>query len=131
MITKTQEKTQEKTLFSFRVLLRFDAKYRVHVAQCIETGSIVTADRQEDSREMILELLEDEVAFALQNKNLANLFSSPAPVEVWEQWVDAAIKQEPDTKWLHINANKGGLQSRESQGAHYQTGRIQLAEAAA
>ena len=131
MIAKSQGATQDQALFSFRVLLRFDQKYCVHVAQCIETGSIVTADRQEDSREMILELLEDEVAFALRNKNLANLFSSPAPVEVWEQWMEAAIKQDPDTKWLHINENKGELQSRESQGAHYQTGRIQLADAAA
>jgi hypothetical protein len=126
----TEKNATDQSLFSFRVLLRFDAKYRVHVAQCIETGSIVTADRQEDLKEMIVELLEDEVSFALKNKNLSNLFSSPAPVEVWTQWVNAAMSQGIHTEWLDLNPNQRELDDIEPKGANYKTGRIQLAEAA-
>jgi hypothetical protein len=79
---------------------------------------------------MIVELLEDEVAFALKNKNLANLFSSPAPVEVWAQWVNAAMKQGIDTTWLNLNSTQRELHDIEPQGANYKTGRVQLAEAA-
>lgn len=124
------DRNEDRSLFSFRVLLRYDQKFGVHVAQCIETGSVVTADRQEDSKAMIIELLEDEIAFALENNNLANLFSSPAPVEVWTQWVAAALKQgSVEEEWLDLDLDQRELHI-EPKGAHYKTGRIQLAAAA-
>jgi len=120
----------DQSLFSFRVLIRYDTKYRVHVAQCIETGSVVTADRREDLTDMMLELLEDEISFALANRNLANLFSSPAPVEVWTQWVTTAMSKGVDTRWLDLEINQREFHDIEPKGAHYKTGRIQLAAAA-
>ena len=92
-----------RSLFNLRVLLRYDEKYAVHVAHCIETGNVVTADTPEDAQEMMKELLEDEIAFALQHRNLRNLFSSPAPLDVVIQWVNAAQEKEPTTVYLDVN----------------------------
>lgn len=77
-------------MFNLRVLLRYDSKYKVHVAHCIETGNVVTAESEEEARAMIKELLEDEISFALINENLKNLFSSPAPMDVLVEWMNAA-----------------------------------------
>lgn len=63
--------------------------YGIHVAQCLETGSIVTADDYSVVEEMILELLEDEVSHAIQHWNMTNLFSSPAPFDYWLKYHDA------------------------------------------
>ena len=77
-------------LFNLRVLLRYDEKYRVNVAHCIETGNVVTAESEGEARTMIKELLEDEISFALSQKSLKNLFSSPAPLDVLVEWMKAA-----------------------------------------
>ena len=77
-------------LFNLRVLLRYDDKYSVYVAQCLETGNVATADSSEAACGMIKELLEDEILFALKTGNIKNLFSSPAPMEVLVQWLNAA-----------------------------------------
>jgi hypothetical protein len=73
----------EKPLFIFRVLIEFDSGYNVFVARCLETGSVATADDADTAKEMIEELLVDEVTFALAHNHLANLYSSPAPFDVW------------------------------------------------
>ena len=70
-------------MFRFRVLVEFESGYNVFVARCLETGSVATADDAETAKDMIEELLVDEVTFAIENNNLANLFSSPAPFNVW------------------------------------------------
>jgi hypothetical protein len=103
------------TLFDLRVLLRYDTKYNVHVAHCIQTGSVVTSDSQDDVLEMMKELLEDEISFAIRNKNLKNLFSSPAPLEVHLQWLQAE-KLEP----IFLDVDFGQLEylTIEPQNAH-------------
>lgn len=89
--------------FTWRVLLRFDAKYDVHVAHCIETGSVVTADSSEQAEEMIKELLEDEILHALKNRNLKNLYSSPASLDVLVKWFNAAQKSGTRNVPLEVN----------------------------
>ena len=92
-----------RPLFNLRVLLRYDEKFGVHVAHCIETGNVVTADSPPEVIEMMKELLEDEISFALRHRNLKNLFSSPAPIEVLLQWVHAAQSRDPDTVFLDVD----------------------------
>ena len=55
-------------LFDLKVLIGFNDTYQVYVAQCLDTGSIVTADDVETVKSMIKEVLEDEITFALEQK---------------------------------------------------------------
>lgn len=114
------------TLFDFRVLLRYDTKYKVHVAHCIQTGSVVTSDSQEEALEMMKELLEDEIAFAIRHENLKNLFSSPAPLEVHLQWAQAASVK---TVYLDIDLSQLEHSTIEPKNAHL-TNKVEFALAA-
>lgn len=80
-----------------RVLAEYNSTYNTFVARCLETGSVVTADDFDTLKSMIVELLEDEVTYAIEHDNLGNLQSAPAPVEVWVKWQKAAragLKEE-------------------------------------
>jgi hypothetical protein len=66
-----------------KVFLEFDTKYNVYVAQCLQTGHLVTADDPEMAKEMIAELLEDEVSAAVKANDLSSLLSNPAPMELF------------------------------------------------
>jgi hypothetical protein len=94
--SKTSSIGHQTFLESLRVLSEYDETYKVHVAYCLETGSTVTSDRADKLKPMIKELLEDEISFALQNKNLGNLFSNPAPWDVWVKWTEVAETTELD-----------------------------------
>lgn len=89
-------------LFRLRVLSAWDSECRVFVARCLETGSIVTADDCDTVTDMIKEVLEDEITFAMEHNNLSNLFSSPAPLEIWEQW-RKAVKAGAEPAVLELN----------------------------
>jgi len=116
------------SLFNLRVLLRYDKTYGVHVAHCIETGSIVTADTSDDAKNMIKELLEDEIDFALKNGNLKNLFSSPASLDVLVQWINAA-QTKIDTEFLNVNLKEARLREIEPKNTHL-TNKLVFAKAA-
>jgi hypothetical protein len=92
-------------LFNLRVLIGYDDTYKVYVARCLETGSVVTADDQDTAKSMIKELLEDEIAFALEYRNLANLFSTPAPIEVWQRWQKVVKKPDAKVESLPLNVD--------------------------
>ena len=88
----------DKNLFRLRVLADFDSEYKVWVARCLETGSIVTADDPETVIDMMKEVLEDEITFAWENDNLANLYSTPAPREIllrWREAIEAGAEVQP------------------------------------
>ena len=81
--------TETEALFRFRVLIDFDSSYNVFVARCLETGSVATASDADTAEDMIKELLIDEITFALEKNHLANLYSSPAPLDVWLKYRQA------------------------------------------
>jgi hypothetical protein len=90
-------KTIDKRLFRLRVLADLDSEHNVWVARCLETGSIVTANDPETVVSMIKEVLEDEITFAWENDNLANLYSTPAPRDIllrWRHALDAGASVE-------------------------------------
>ena len=85
----------ESPLFRFRVLIGFDSSYNTFVARCLETGSVATAGDAETVEDMIKELLIDELMFALEHNNLANLYSTPAPIDVWLKFRQATQNGVP------------------------------------
>ena len=120
--------TDFESLFNLRVLLRNDKKYGVHVAHCIETGNVVTADSEEDAKEMMKELLEDEISFAIRYLNLKNLFSSPAPLEVHLEWMKAAQMEDPKIEFLDVDLRHVETKQIDTKSAHLQN-RVQFAKA--
>ena len=77
--------------YQLRVLIERDDDYKVIVARCLETGSIATADDVPTVRGMMLEILLDEIDYNADGPgNLSNLFSNPAPIEIWRQYYEAS-----------------------------------------
>jgi hypothetical protein len=133
---KNTQKTQAiepSTMFNLRVLLRYDEKYEIHVAHCFETGSLVTADTSEEAKDMIRELLEDEIDFALKTRNVKNLFSTPASLDVLIQWMEAAKTNietvSLDIKLKETNLNEVRLRSIEYPNSNI-TSKVAFAKAA-
>jgi hypothetical protein len=73
-----------------KVFLEFNEKYEVYVAQCLQTGHLVTADAPEMAKEMITELLEGEVSQAVRANDLSSLLSNPAPMSLFYKFELAA-----------------------------------------
>ena len=92
-----------KPLLQLRVLIEFDPRYSIYVGYCLETGSVISADDVETAEDMMKELLADEIAFALENNNLRNLLSSPAPLEIWRKWQEAYEKSPSEPEELIVN----------------------------
>jgi hypothetical protein len=89
-----------------RVLAEFNNTYNVFVAHCLETGSVITASDEDMLKEMMKELLEDELSYALQHKSFANLFSSPAPFDVWKKWYEVANLRAPESIPLSVDTSE-------------------------
>src|SRR5438105_4541778 len=80
----------DRPFLDLRVYAEYDRVHAVHVAYCLETGSVVTADDSTTTDSMIKELLEDEVSYAMEDeKRWTNLFSNPAPLEIVAKWLSA------------------------------------------
>jgi hypothetical protein len=87
--------TTLKLLDPLKVFVEFDTQYEIYVAQCLQTGHLVTADDRNLAEEMITELLEDEVSLAVKSNNISNLLSNPAKMELWVKW-EMAYRNAPD-----------------------------------
>lgn len=72
------------------VFVEYDTEYDIYVAQCLQTGHMVSASDQATVESMIIEVLGDEVSYAIERDDLQNLVSAPAPMEVWAKWKLAA-----------------------------------------
>jgi len=81
--------------FQLRVLLWKDP-HDIYVGQCLETGSVGTADDVDTLRDIMTELLTDEVDFNLATGNLGNLFNTPAPLEVWKRYHELSKNRNAD-----------------------------------
>jgi hypothetical protein len=75
--------TTLQPLDPLKVFVEYDPQYEVYVAQCLQTGHLVTADDPETATEMITELLTDEVSLAVRKNDIPSLLSNPAPTELW------------------------------------------------
>ena len=121
-----KEKMPEPFFEPFRVLKYYDEKSKFFVAHCLETGNVVSADDENTLTDMIKELLEDEISYAIVHKNLKNLFSSPAPLDIRTSWYKAA--QENGTKTIPLNISARELRLDEPDEASTE---VKIANAAA
>lgn len=106
MARSHKERNLEPFFRPMRVLLEFNQAYRIWTAQCLETGSVITADSSDMAKEMIKELLEDEISYAIEHRNLKNLYSSPAPIDIWTKWFQAAKENEPEVINLNVSTRE-------------------------
>jgi hypothetical protein len=79
--------------FNLRVLLSWTGD--MCWAQCLETGSVVTADDANTARSMIMETLKEEVRHAQEHSNLASLFDTPAPLGIWQTYYEWSQTRQP------------------------------------
>jgi len=94
-------------ILSLRVVTEYDAAYKVYVAYCLETGSVVTADDQATVESMIEELLSDEVEYALEHdRAFSNLTSSPAPLEIVAKWMKAAETGKVEPRMIQVKSEQ-------------------------
>jgi hypothetical protein len=63
----------------------------------------VTADDSKMAKEMITELLEDEVSSAVKNNDISSLLSNPAPLELRIKWELAARTNQLDERKIKIH----------------------------
>jgi hypothetical protein len=78
--------TTLQLLDPLKVFVEYDTQYEIYVAQCLQTGHLVTADDPEMAKEMITELLGDEVSLAVKHNDISSLLSNPAKMELWVRW---------------------------------------------
>jgi hypothetical protein len=107
--------TEKYPLFDLRVLVEFNKGFSAFIAHCLETGSVVTADDRETVVLMMKELLEDEISFAINHENLRNLFSSPAPLDVWKKFTQASAHKAPQKIKLNIQIEEINLNEPEPE----------------
>ena len=106
----------EYPFFPLRAVLEFDPNYQVCVGRCLNTGSVATADDMDTAESMLMELLQDEIEFAVEHKNFTNLFSAPASPDVWAKWANLAAKEEPKKMYISITAEELKLDKPEIKG---------------
>jgi len=95
--------TSLQPLDPLKVFLEYDTEHEVYVAQCLQTGHLVTADDPKLAKEMIAELLEDEVSFAVKANDLSSLLSHPAPMELFFKFEIAARAGEPEQRTIRVS----------------------------
>jgi hypothetical protein len=87
-----------------KVFLEFNEEYQVYVAQCLQTGHLVTADEPEMAKEMITELLEEEVSRAVQANDLSSLLSHPAPMALFFKWdIASQVPSAMDNRTIRVS----------------------------
>lgn len=95
------------SLFHLFVLVEYDGDYNTYVARCLQTGSVATADDPDTVVDMIKELLADEVSYAVERDTLANLFSRPAPMAIWNRFSRAIQAQAMPPKPMQKAVTSG------------------------
>lgn len=78
-----------------KVFVEYDTQYEIYVAQCLQTGHLVTADDPDMAKEMITELLQDEVSSAIKKNDLSSLLANPAKLELRAKW-ELAYQTAPE-----------------------------------
>lgn len=95
--------TSLQPLDPLKVFVQYDQQYQVYVAQCLQTGHLVTADDVATAKEMIRELLTDEVSLAVKNNDISSLLSNPAPMELWFKYeIASKVKEAMESSTITI-----------------------------
>lgn len=76
-------KLSTSKVLTFSILV--EKNHDVFVAHSLETGIVAVANDESDVLAKIGKMIERQVAFALSNDRLADIFH-PAPREIWSKW---------------------------------------------
>lgn len=95
-------KQKPTSLFDFKVLIEPDTEHGGFVAYCLQTGSVATADDAKTVEGILDEVLQSEAVHALETNDFANLYSSPAPPDVWFRWYRFAKTKKPQIRFLTL-----------------------------
>lgn len=88
-----------------RVFVEFDTQYEIWVARCLQTGHLVTANNPDKAKEMITELLQDEISFAVSSGDFSQLLSNPEPLETWIKWKMAWAVNPDDERKIKVSGD--------------------------
>jgi hypothetical protein len=80
---------------TLRVLEEFDPEFNTHVARCLETGTIATAETMEEAHGLLMESLRLEVVQVSRARRAVALFEKPAGAVYELRWQALASHQEP------------------------------------
>lgn len=97
----------QRPLFEFKVWIEQDQDL-TFAAHCLETGAVATANDFDTVVAIMEEVLESEASFALDSDDFANLYSSPAPPEIWFKWNRMSAECEPKIRTFEIRSRKFG-----------------------
>lgn len=103
--TPSRHHRKRRPLFEFKVWID-QSTSGIFSAQCLETGAAATADSFDTVVSIMEEVLESEASLALDSNDFANLYSSPAPPEVWFRWNAMSAKQKPTVRTFEIHSRK-------------------------
>ena len=86
------------------ILIKKEKDY--FLAHCLQFDIVTTADTLEEVRKDIIDLCRAHIEFSHEHDNLDYLFS-PAPKEVWAEYLAMSQKEECDVENLSLNDSPG------------------------
>jgi hypothetical protein len=95
-----QEDVPEK--LTLRVLEEYDSDFKTHVARCLETGTIATADSPEEAHDLLMETLRLEVVQVSRARMALALFEKPAAPVYELRWQSLAAQEAPTTQTIMV-----------------------------
>jgi hypothetical protein len=90
------------SFFDFKVLIEPNDQDGGFVAYCLQTGGVATAADAKTAESILDEVILSETQYAFETENFANLYSSPAPPDVWFRWFSLAKMKPPDVRFLTL-----------------------------
>ena len=87
---------------NLRVLEEYDSDFNTHVARCLETGTVATADSIEEAHDLLMETLRLEVVQVSRARNALALFEKPAGPIYELRWQALAALQAPTTQTITV-----------------------------
>lgn len=80
---------------NLRVLEEYDPDFGTHVARCLETGTVATADSMDEAHNLLLETLRLEIVHVSRARRALALFEKPAGAIYELRWQALAAEQIP------------------------------------
>jgi hypothetical protein len=85
-----------------RVLEEYDSDFKVHVARCLETGTLATGDSMEEAHDLLMETLRLEIVQASRARCPLALFEKPAGPSYVLRWQALGSEREPVVETLTV-----------------------------
>jgi len=85
-----------------RVLEEFDNNFKVHVARCLESGTLATGHSMEEAHDLLMETLRIEVVQASRARRPLALFDKPAGPWFALRWQTLASEKEPVAETMMV-----------------------------